>query len=79
MSTIDLRPMTADGGNAEPGWYPDPVRRFPHRYWDGQYWTARVGVGGACHDDPIGSGLNRPNAPTWTSCATTWSKRVGAD
>ncbi len=53
MSTIDLRPMTADGGNAEPGWYPDPVRRFPHRYWDGQYWTARVAVGGACHDDPI--------------------------
>ena len=53
MSTIDLRPMTADGGNAEPGWYPDPVWCFPHRYWDGQYWTARVAVGGACHDDPI--------------------------
>lgn len=53
MSTIDLRPVTAGGGNAVPGWYPDPVRRFPHRYWDGQCWTARVAVGGACHDDPV--------------------------
>ena len=26
----------------EIGWHPDPYRRWKARYWNGEYWTARV-------------------------------------
>src|SRR4051812_4193806 len=32
-------PGTYGGG---PGWYPDPLGRFEHRYWDGARWTEHV-------------------------------------
>ena len=28
-----------------PGWYPDPSRRYPHRWWDGSKWTDYVASG----------------------------------
>lgn len=30
----------------DPGWKPDPTRRYPERYWDGQGWSDRVRDGG---------------------------------
>lgn len=25
-----------------PGWYPDPIGDYEHRYWDGEAWTERT-------------------------------------
>ncbi|MQA79920.1 MAG: DUF2510 domain-containing protein [Streptosporangiales bacterium] len=35
------------------GWYPDPIRRHQHRYWDGRSWTEHVGSNGATSTDPM--------------------------
>jgi Meiotically up-regulated gene 113/Domain of unknown function (DUF4041)/Protein of unknown function (DUF2510) len=35
-----------------PGWHPDPVGRFQHRYWDGSRWTEHVSTGGSQTVDP---------------------------
>jgi hypothetical protein len=36
-----------NGGEPEfaPGWYPDPSRTAPLRYWDGSAWTSHVSAG----------------------------------
>ena len=36
-----------------PGWFPDPVGRFEHRWWDGSHWTETVSLGGSTTTDPI--------------------------
>lgn len=36
-----------------PGWYPDPLKRHVHRYWDGNAWTEHVGDGRQRGVDPI--------------------------
>ena len=30
----------------EPGWYPDPWKQAPYRFWDGSGWSAQVGAAG---------------------------------
>lgn len=35
------------------GWYPDPLKRHVHRYWDGNAWTEHVGDGRQRGVDPI--------------------------
>lgn len=35
------------------GWYPDPLGRYEHRYWNGQRWTADVSTGGQRQVDHI--------------------------
>jgi hypothetical protein len=35
------------------GWYPDPVRRFEFRYWDGKQWTEHVSTAGESSTDPL--------------------------
>jgi hypothetical protein len=35
-----------------PGWYPDPMRRHPLRYWNGMHWTEHVSNGSAVGTDP---------------------------
>lgn len=42
-----------------PGWYPDPLRRYDHRWYDGTQWTASVASGGAQTTDPEGIGPTR--------------------
>ena len=39
--------------DAAPGWFPDPVRRFPLRYWDGTTWTPAVSDGTSTGHDPM--------------------------
>lgn len=35
------------------GWFPDPLGRYEHRYWNGSQWTEHVGSGGQQSiDDP---------------------------
>jgi Domain of unknown function (DUF4190)/Protein of unknown function (DUF2510) len=34
--------VTSPPQAAPPGWYPDPYRQAPRRYWDGRRWTAHV-------------------------------------
>ena len=36
-----------------PGWFPDPSRRFDHRWWDGARWTETVSRGGSTMTDPL--------------------------
>ncbi len=38
----------------EPGWYPDPMRRFEYRYFNGVQWTSDVSVNGQRYvDTPV--------------------------
>ncbi len=39
-----------------PGWYPDPLGHFQHRFWDGARWTQRAAWNGALYDDAAVSG-----------------------
>ena len=36
------------------GWYPDPLERFDHRWYDGARWTADVSLDGVRRVDPAG-------------------------
>ncbi|MBK9178878.1 MAG: DUF2510 domain-containing protein [Acidimicrobiales bacterium] len=38
-----------------PGWYPDPLARHEHRYWDGAGWTEHVADQGSTGSDPLGA------------------------
>lgn len=37
-------------------WYPDPSRKYTHRYWDGRGWTEHVATEGRRDVDPIDPG-----------------------
>jgi hypothetical protein len=43
--------MTDQEGSTQPGWYPDPLQRHEHRYWDGSRWTEQVSDGGQVSED----------------------------
>ncbi len=44
-------------GATNAGWYPDPWRIEPFRWWDGHMWTAHVG----------GQAQAKPKVPAWSS------------
>ncbi|HUF97076.1 MAG TPA: DUF2510 domain-containing protein [Ilumatobacter sp.] len=45
-----------DAPNPTPaGWFPDPLGRHEHRYFNGQTWTADVADGGQRRVDPLGT------------------------
>ena len=48
-----------DGSVNPANWYPDPVGRHEHRYWDGSAWTDHVSNQGVTATDP----LNGPPPP----------------
>ncbi len=50
--------------SAAPGWFPDPLGRHEHRWFNGTTWTSDVADGGVRYVDPLGS------APTPRSDAT---------
>jgi hypothetical protein len=39
----------------QPGWYPDPSRRFEYRFHNGSLWTADVSTNGQRYVDPLGA------------------------
>lgn len=66
---------TTSGGR--PGWYPDPIGRFEHRYHNGERWTADVAVGGNRYVDPYGT--TAPAAPpAWSAGSARHPARVPA-
>ena len=42
------------------GWFPDPLERYDHRYFNGTTWTSDVSSGGQRYVDPLGTGPGRP-------------------
>jgi hypothetical protein len=44
------------------GWYPDPLGRFDHRWFDGTRWTADVSLAGVRRVDP--DGIAPPSSAT---------------
>ncbi|WP_107771034.1 phospholipid scramblase-related protein [Nocardioides sediminis] len=46
-----------------PGWYPDPLGRHHHRYWDGREWTHHVGSRGQQGVDPVYAAPPAPAQP----------------
>ncbi len=38
------------------GWYPDPLGRHQHRYWDGAAWSPHVADHGVAATDPLPAG-----------------------
>src|SRR5579872_1495099 len=57
-------------GTTPPGWYPDPWRVSPYRWWDGTSWTGNVSAppSGAASDPSLAyparfeGGMNVPSA-----------------
>jgi hypothetical protein len=47
----------SDPSSSSPsGWFPDPLGRHEHRYFNGSAWTADVSDGGNRYVDPLGTG-----------------------
>ncbi len=45
--------LTNPGTTAVADWYPDPLHRFEHRWWDGNVWTATVASRGETSHDTL--------------------------
>lgn len=73
--------MTEPGGDPSPswpaGWYPDPLRRFGHRYFNGERWTADVADGGSRFVDPLGAGPGAAVPPTRAPLRQPARPRIG--
>jgi hypothetical protein len=79
----------ADGLTWAPGWFPDPIGRHDHRWWDGAAWTAHVADDGVAGLDAIdGPGLpstpgphrqreSRPDIPSRNDPVAVWALVVG--
>ena len=46
------------------GWYPDPLGRFDHRWYDGARWTADVSLDGVRRVDPGGIAPSPGTSPS---------------
>jgi hypothetical protein len=44
---------TGTGTSSPAGWFPDPLGRYEHRYFNGVTWTADVSVDGQRYVDPL--------------------------
>lgn len=53
----------SEAGSVPPGWYPDPMGRFDHRYWNGTAWTDSVSRQGIQYDDPVQGPTKVESAP----------------
>jgi hypothetical protein len=42
---MDPAPVAPTAPTFPAAWYPDPLGRYPHRYWDGTAWTGWVSDG----------------------------------
>lgn len=59
-----------------PGWYPDPLGRHDHRYWDGREWTHHVGTAGQPSIDPLYAAPSVPSAPSLPSAPAAPAQQV---
>lgn len=59
--------------SAPAGWYPDPLGRHDHRYWDGERWTDHASRAGEALTDPVdGSG-----PPVQGETSVRWDQATG--
>lgn len=58
------------------GWFPDPYGRYEYRWFDGQHWTASVGVHGEQHTDPMGA---TPGRVPHAAADSGWVRRQVRD
>lgn len=63
--------MTDPSTPPAPGWYPDPYREAPLRWWDGRQWSAQVG-GHAPVAAGVGGVAPRRSLPEETPVYTVW-------
>jgi hypothetical protein len=55
-----------------PGWFPDPLGRYDHRYFNGTSWTSDVSSDGERYVDPLGVGPgSTPGMANTNKAATT--------
>lgn len=58
---VPCSPVT--GQQYAPGWFPDPLGRYDHRWFNGTTWTSDVSVDGQRFVDPLGTSPGpRPGA-----------------
>lgn len=50
-----LSPVVSDPSSSPSGWFPDPLERYEHRYFNGESWTSDVSTGGQRSVDPQGA------------------------
>ena len=53
-ATVLCRAVTVPPTSTPAGWFPDPLQRYEHRYFNGASWTADVSDGGQRFVDPLG-------------------------
>ena len=69
VAAREVRAEEAAADAPPAAWYPDPLARFDHRYWDGSAWTEHVATAGTAGRDPLdGAALSEQRAD---SAATT--------
>jgi hypothetical protein len=62
---------------APSGWFPDPLGRHEHRYFNGSAWTSDVADGGQRSVDPFGTAPG-PGAGTGSNSAATAAVVMGS-
>ena len=79
-------------GQSATGWYPDPLGRFQHRYWDGGEWKEHVANAGVGAIDPLATSAaavtgataatdahTAPTSTTWFGTATATASAASRD
>lgn len=64
---------------ASPGWFPDPLRRYEWRYWDGRQWTDVVASQGRQLLDPLPRAEPTPVRAAGVTFDTASGYRTGFD
>ena len=62
VSTV-LSPVVSDPSSSPSGWFPDPLDRYDHRYFNGTSWTSDVSADGVRSVDPLGAGPGPGSGP----------------
>ncbi len=58
-------PPSSPAGATPPGWHPDPLDRYDHRWFDGTGWTDQVSDDGRPTVDPYGISPSPAGAPAF--------------
>ena len=67
----------SDPSAPPPGWFPDPLGRYEHRYFNGTSWTSDVSVAGERFVDPLGASSG-PTSDASRNTAATASVVLGS-
>jgi hypothetical protein len=59
---MDPVPVAPAAPSFPAAWYPDPLQRYAHRYWDGASWTGWVSDGERQFAEPVAAPAPPPGA-----------------